>query len=184
MQAAVYIQMVAECKPALHINNDNRQINMKRVETVILNLLYAGRCPVLTNRCYGGFSLSLKAIRAYNSECAPDNLLSVCTHTTIARTDRLLAKIYTHMLDEANGAFAKLDICWVDDRFEAYVNINEHDGYESVSIDFQKYQLDSIKEITGMPINDIEKLDRIQHVFVESQPTFLDLNGNLIGSGT
>jgi len=88
------------------------------------------------------------------------------------------------MLDEANGPFAKLDICWVDDRFETYVNINEHNGYESVSIDFQKYQLDSIKKITEMPISDIEKLDRIQYVFVESTPTLIDSNGAIIDADT
>ena len=160
------------------------QANMKRVDTVIQDLLYAGRCPILTNRCYGKFSLSQKAIQAYNNECVSHDILTIPIHTTVARTDRLLAKIYTHMLDEANGPFAKLDICWVDDRFETYVNINEHNGYESVSIDFQKYQLDSIKKITEMPISDIEKLDRIQYVFVESTPTLIDSNGAIIDADT
>ena len=83
----------------------------------------------------------------------------------ISRTDRLLAAVYSRLQERANGICAKLEL---------------YDGYESVSVNFEKYKLDMIHKITTMDVSSEEKIDRIQHVFMESEPSIIDDNGNPI----
>ena len=143
------------------------------------HMIFAGRVPLLVNRCYGGFSLSHDAVNAYNSECNAESQIAVGGRE-ISRTDRLLAAVYSRLQERANGICAKLELYWVEERFEEYLDVCEYDGYESVSVNFEKYKLDMIHKITTMDVSSEEKIDRIQHVFMESEPSIIDDNGNPI----
>ena len=56
------------------------------------HMIFAGRVPLLVNRCYGGFSLSHDAVNAYNSECNAESQIAA-DGREISRTDRLLAAL-------------------------------------------------------------------------------------------
>ena len=134
-------------------------------------MLHAALIPVLYNRCYGGFCLSDVVIRAYNAEC-PDRLPLHAQGADAPRTDRQLAAIVTRLREVADGPQARLGLCWVDERFEAYVNIGEYDGYERVTVDFQRYQLDAIRRIAADTAG-IDPLQRILCVLAEAEPIMI-----------
>lgn len=139
-------------------------------------MVHPGRVPVVINRCYGGFSLSKAALNAYECEGGADALSY--EGRGVSRTDRLLASVCTRLKENANGRCAKLDVFWVEERFEDYVQISEYDGYESLSVDFDRYKLHSIQRIImDLDCSSDEKLERINGVFKEDGPTFLNSSG-------
>lgn len=84
---------------------------------------------VVYNDCYGGFSISQKAIDRYweiKGEPIPENWYN----RDIKRSDPILVQVIEELGPLADGAFAQLAICDVPSG-ERY-RIDEHDGIESV----------------------------------------------------
>ncbi len=141
-----------------------------------LSLAKTSSFPVLYNSCYGGFGYSAKAVEEYNKRLpAGSTQIDVKYHHgfftrmlvedreksagpnaevkkyvwNIERHDPLMVQVCTELGAEANGEHAEIAIQQVQCRFKNHYCIGEYDGHESVSIDFQKYQLDKIKCIVN-----------------------------------
>jgi hypothetical protein len=101
---------------------------------------------VVINRCYGGFSLSRKAMEllvdAGCKEAAEtlahydaDPLLLRLSgndsfHLKIDRADPLLVEVVEGLGDEASGRFASLEVVEVSD--DAKWEVEEYDGFEHI----------------------------------------------------
>lgn len=82
---------------------------------------------ILINTCFGGFGLSLKAIKMYNERTGrPLDEYAMAT-----RIDETLIKIVEELKHEANAEYTKLAIVEVPD--DSYWCINEYDGSENVT---------------------------------------------------
>ena len=76
---------------------------------------------VVINRCYGGFSLSEKAMKFLGVDnCWPD----------IARNDPKLVECVEKLGEEANGMYAELKVVKIPD--DVNWKIGEYDGLEWV----------------------------------------------------
>lgn len=84
---------------------------------------------IVHNACYGGFSLSEKAIKRYwelKGEPCPEDWWG----THLDRTDSILVQVVEELGDSASGRYAKLQICELEKG--TLYRIDEYDGYESV----------------------------------------------------
>lgn len=81
---------------------------------------------VVINSCYGGFSLSDKALDMYKQLSNKYEIYDF----ELDRTDPVLIQIVETLGAEANGRFAKLRIIEIPDDIEW--EITEYDGSESV----------------------------------------------------
>ena len=81
---------------------------------------------VVINSCYGGFSLSEKALARYN-ELANKN---VQYYFDIERNDPFLVQVVEELGAEANDIYSLLKIINIPDDIAWY--IHEYDGLESV----------------------------------------------------
>jgi hypothetical protein len=133
--------------------------------------MFEGRVPVMYNGCYGSFEFSDKALREYERRGGGKRL---------GRTDRLMTEICERMGRDSWGAGSRVDVCWVEERFEPYVLIGEVDGMESVTVDFQRYKLDLIEETMKRKCGNDEKLERIGFILDELEPVLLDCDGDSI----
>jgi hypothetical protein len=112
---------------------------------------------IVINACYGGFSLSdkamlryceLKGITVYPEKekdswgfftsyflDAPDNRkkddYNVLTDSAINRDDPALVQVVEELREEAGGHYSKLKIVEIPD--DVFWHIAEYDGYESVA---------------------------------------------------
>jgi len=85
---------------------------------------------IVYNACYGGFSLSEKAINRYweiKGEPCPEDWW--CTRLT-DRTDPILVQVVEELGKSANGRYSKLQICELEKG--TLYRIDEYDGFESV----------------------------------------------------
>ena len=81
---------------------------------------------IVINSCYGGFSISDKALALYNT-LANTNVQSV---RNFERNDPVLVQVVETLGDKANGRCAKLRIVEIPDNVNW--EISEYDGNESV----------------------------------------------------
>ena len=77
---------------------------------------------MVINSCYGGFSISEKAMEMLDSTSPYEYGL---------RTDPQLIEVVETLGKEANGMCANLEVVDIPDEITDYV-INEYDGYETV----------------------------------------------------
>lgn len=105
---------------------------------------------IVINKCYGGFSISHKAVMRYAElkgikiitkdddeiglfthyyldEVKEDNFFSIYS---LERTDPVLIQVVEELGSEADGECAKLKIVEIPDQIDWY--INEYDGLESI----------------------------------------------------
>lgn len=84
---------------------------------------------IVYNACYGGFSLSDKAIARY-WEIKATPIPERWYNRNIKRDDPILVQVVEELKDEANGDFANLQIKDVPSGIKW--RIDEYDGYEDV----------------------------------------------------
>lgn len=127
-------------------------------------------CKILYNSCYGGFDLSEKALSEYKKRyiTSKNSSDSENSFDLDDRTNELMIQICNELGSEANGNHSCIQITEIPLRFLNYYKINEYDGAERISIDVDKYKLNSINIIlkNNTLFND-EKLKLIQQVLVE-----------------
>ena len=82
---------------------------------------------IVINSCYGGFSLSDKALELYNTLANAD----IQYTGDLERNDPILVHIVETLGAEANGRFAQLRIVEIPD--DVNWEISDYDGMESVS---------------------------------------------------
>lgn len=93
---------------------------------------------VVINSCYGGFSLSKKAMErleelGVKDEYYEENKNNSATfddmwYPSIKRSDPRLVQVVEELGDEASGACAKLEVVEVNGKYR----ITEYDGWESI----------------------------------------------------
>jgi len=108
---------------------------------------------VLYNVSYGGFALSDETIKLYNERST--ELKIVSRYEEVSRTDPILVQIYEEIGYKkfGLGRGASIDIKEIPKKYENYYKINEYDGKEEVSIDYNAYKVGASMKI----INDTEK---------------------------
>ena len=85
------------------------------------------------NASYGGFSFSKKAMAMYHEATG--------NHSIVSRKDEVMINIVEQLKNKANGPHAKIKIVNVPIKFENCIVCDEHDGYETVSVDYSLYKL-------------------------------------------
>lgn len=78
---------------------------------------------IVLNKCFGGFLLSEKAIKAAglsNGSCDIDKL----------RVDPRVVKVVEDLGQEASGEDARLEVCEIPDAFRDTFVVSELEGYE------------------------------------------------------
>ena len=126
---------------------------------------------VLYNDCYGGFSMSKKAIDLYNMkmlELNPDhkNILYNQPLYSINRNDKILIDVYNQLGNDFNGErYTKIKAKYINKKYENCYNITEYDGLEGVEIDVNKYKIETIKNIIKNNISSDEKINQINLLF-------------------
>ena len=93
---------------------------------------------ILINICFGGWTMSKKAIGLYKLR-NPENVFK-----DFSRHDPILVQIYKELGNEFDDRYSKTIIIKILKKYENYYDIDEYDGRESVKINYTKYKLDNI----------------------------------------
>jgi len=113
------------------------------------------------NASYGGFSFSKKAMAMYHEATG--------NHSIVSRKDEIMINIVEQLKNKANGPHAKIKIVNVPIKFENCIVCDEHDGYETVSVDYSLYKLTKIRGIINQQdVSDSDKLNTIKGILEES----------------
>jgi hypothetical protein len=86
---------------------------------------------IVINRCYGGFSLSPKALHTYNAMAGTDHDPRYSRGRDIPRDCRHLVQVVERMGKKANGSHAELKVIEIPDDVDWV--IEEYDGCEWIS---------------------------------------------------
>lgn len=107
---------------------------------------------ILYNGCHGGWGISDKAVKLYNSKkleidpsWSPILDGSFSSLDEIERHDKILIQIYHELGDKMNGRHSCIRVCAILKEYEKYYDIDEYDGWESVNIDIAQYKYDTLK---------------------------------------
>ena len=126
------------------------------------------KIDILYNSCYGGWRISEKAIKLYNTrmkESIPGYKSINCDdnhNELLHRHDKVLIEIYHELGDEFNDKYSCSKLMKIPKIYEKYYTITEYDGLEYINIDKNKYKLDIIKEIiVNNQISTDEKINKI-----------------------
>ena len=107
---------------------------------------------VIYNTCYGGYSFSKEAIQEYRRRLALqyESLGAleegVDTGDSDLRTDPIMVGVVKEMGPRSYGTHAELKIAQVPLRFAEHYVIEDYDGYESVSLNWDEYRLTKISK--------------------------------------
>ena len=119
-------------------------------------------CFIMYNTCYGGFSVSNSAIEEYRRQCPEAQEVSCYS---VERHDPVMVGIVQRMGERANGQCAKINLKEISAEYLGFYEIDAYDGMEHVIIQYDKFQLDSIKSILrDQGLNKTDKLSRIAAV--------------------
>jgi hypothetical protein len=126
---------------------------------------------ILYNICYGGWTISKKAIELYKLRNPNYNLTENEFDYYFNRQDTILIQIYKELGNDFDDKYSKTKIKKILKKYENYYDIDEYDGKEWVRINYTKYKLDNIynkiKEILQSNNNDNTKINEIEQ-FISS----------------
>ena len=121
---------------------------------------------VLYNNCYGGYIISDKALKLYNSkmkEIEPKFIPIIdSTNLFYNRHNQVLVDIYNELGKEFNVEYSNIKVKKIPKIYENHYIIREYDGLEEVVINYDKYNVDKVKEILREEKPDNEKLESIE----------------------
>jgi hypothetical protein len=113
---------------------------------------------VMYNDQYGGFRFSELAINEYKKK-------SIFEYSdSIDRTDPIMINICKNLGCESNSIHSNIKIKEIPTIYKNYYSIKEYDGKEHIKIDYQRYQLDCIKNIINADYTNDEKIAKIKTV--------------------
>jgi hypothetical protein len=123
---------------------------------------------VMYNDIYGSWNISNKAKEIYKLRKIERKLDKEIIYIS-KRNDPLLIEIYRELKEEFDGEFSKTIIKKIPKIYENYYFIDKYDGYESVEIDYIKYELHNLKKnikeiIKNENMDNYEKLNQINKV--------------------
>ena len=117
---------------------------------------------VMYNSCYGGFSLSKAAVAEYRRR-SPAELRE--GGRNVERHDPVMVQIVREMGAKANGMCAKIELERIPAEYVNHYTIGEYDGLEGVQLQYDKYRVDSVREILkDRVLSKTDKLARIAAV--------------------
>lgn len=122
---------------------------------------------VAINCCYGGFSLSDKAVEELRKRIGDPKIerYSFESYNDVyTRHHPVLIEVIKELGEEANGPFAKIEIDYIEEKYKDHYSVKEYDGMEGVSIRYHKYQMDRIKEIIKTDLGDSQKVIMIKEL--------------------
>jgi hypothetical protein len=125
---------------------------------------------VAVNRCYGGFSLSEKAvemlrtrlgdpkIKSYSFDSCYDGDDGYCRHHPV------LIEVINELGEEADGSFAEIEIVYIEEKYKGFYSISEYDGMEGIKINYNKFANHEIKQILYSEDDDSTKIQKMKEI--------------------
>jgi hypothetical protein len=123
---------------------------------------------ILYNACFGGWTLSEKAIGLYNARMKEiDATFKPMSQLDFCRHDPILVNIYYELGKEFDGSCSETQVETIPAKYKNYYSITDFDGNETVEIHTSECELDELKEqITALLKNsmttDAEKIREVQ----------------------
>lgn len=118
---------------------------------------------VVYNDRYGGFDLSKEALKQYNLK----SLKNIEYADYIERDDPVLIELVETMGEDVNSYYSKLKIMEFPYKFKDFLNWNEYDGKEYMSINYDKYLIQMIQKVRQQEISPQDKIALINDLFIE-----------------
>ena len=125
---------------------------------------------VAVNRCYGGFSLSEKAvemlrtrlgdpkIKSYSFDSCYDGDYGYCRHHPV------LIEVINELGEEADGSFAEIEIVYIEEKYKGFYSISEYDGMEGIKINYNKFSNHEIRKILYSEDDDSTKIQKMKEI--------------------
>lgn len=130
---------------------------------------------ILYNNCYGGYMPSMKAEELYNQRICKTNDNGtdddVVPFYQLDRHDPLIVQIFHELGKEFNDEQQGTNIKLVEipEKYKNYYEIEEYDGVENVVVDYHRYIVDKITEISSSGDNNQDCMYFIRKLLSESQ---------------
>jgi hypothetical protein len=119
---------------------------------------------IVYNDRYGGFGMNKAALEEYNRL----SLTSWRHPNGIARDDPVLIEMVERMGNSINNENSNLTIKQFDNRYKHFLKWTEYDGKETVTIDYDKYIIYTIRQHVDSDLSDPEKIKRIKELYNEN----------------
>ena len=142
-------------------------LNINNVICILKSMSY----KVVYNAKYGGFGLSKEALAEYNRLTSQQ----ISHAEGMERDDPILIHLVETMPHTINDKNSRLKIKEFPIEYKSFLHWHEYDGLETISIDYDQYLIDSIKNVTDdIHFSSDGKIEQIQKLYTEyhSRPRF------------
>ena len=119
---------------------------------------------VAVNRCYGGFSLSEKAVEMLCTRIGDPKIQSYSFDSSYDRHHPILIEVIQELGEEANGHFSEIEIEYIEEIYKDFYSISEYDGMEGIMINFNKFRNSQIKKILYSDEDDSTKVIKMKKI--------------------
>lgn len=122
---------------------------------------------VAINCCYGGFSLSDKAVEELRKRIGDPKIEKYSFeyyYDEYTRHHPILIEVIKELGEEVNGPFAEIEIVYIEEKYKNHYKVTEYDGMEGIRIKYDNYKLDMIKEIIKSDVDNDEKVTKISEL--------------------
>lgn len=115
---------------------------------------------VVYNDCYGGFGLSPFALNEYNKRLLERNPSAEPLKEIYSprRDDPILIDLCNEFENKVNDQYSKLKLKSFPIRYKSFLAWGEYDGKESVYVDYRKYVLHRIRDISEKDDGTMEEI--------------------------
>jgi hypothetical protein len=121
---------------------------------------------VAVNRCYGGFSLSEKAVEILRTRIGDPNIkcYSFDSSQKYPRHHPILIEVIKELGEEADGCFSEIVIEYIEEIYKDFYSISEYDGMEGVNINFNRFRNEQLKNILYSEETDSIKVIKMKEI--------------------
>jgi hypothetical protein len=122
---------------------------------------------VAVNKCYGGFSLSEKAVEILRTRLGDPKIQSYSFEDSdgkFSRHNPVLIEVINELGEEADGPFAKIVVVYIEEKYKGFYSISEYDGMEGVKINYNKFSNAEIKQILYSEDDDSTKIQKMKEI--------------------
>ena len=119
---------------------------------------------VLYNACYGGFSISDRAIEEINKRKDTRLRSKYALSEYDNRSDPVVLEVFDLLgSKEFSGEHAKIRAHTIEAKYLDFVAISEYDGLETVDVNIYNYNIHSV--LSSTEITDEEKVKKLKEIF-------------------
>lgn len=123
-----------------------------------------GNIRVLYNACYGGFSISERAIEEINKRKDTRLRSKYALNEVENRSDPVVLEVFDLLgSDGFSGKYAKIRAHTIEAKYLDYTVISEYDGLETVDVNMYNYNIHSV--LSSTEITDEEKVKKLKEIF-------------------